>query len=67
MGEREYMDLLELQARIKESVADAFPGRYWVKAEIASWSPRANGIGLKSTGGDGNACSDGLQSCEDGT
>lgn len=43
MGEREYMDLLELQARIKESVADAFPGRYWVKAEIASWSPRANG------------------------
>ena len=43
MGEREYMDLLELQARIKESVADAFPGRYWVKAEIASWSPKANG------------------------
>jgi exodeoxyribonuclease VII large subunit len=37
------MDLLELQARIKESIADAFPGRYWVKAEIASWSPRANG------------------------
>ena len=43
MGEREYIDLLELQARIKESVADAFPGRYWVKAEIASWSPKANG------------------------
>ena len=43
MGEREYMDLLELQARIKESVEDAVPGRYWVKAEIASWSPRANG------------------------
>lgn len=37
------MDLLELQARIKESVADAFPGKYWVKAEIASWSPRSNG------------------------
>ena len=43
MGERDYMDLLELQARIKESVASAFPGRYWVKAEIASWSPRSNG------------------------
>ena len=43
MGERNYIDLLELQARIKESIADAFPGRYWVKAEIASWSPRANG------------------------
>ena len=43
MGEREYMDLLELQARMKECVADAFPGRYWVKAEIASWSPRSNG------------------------
>ena len=43
MGERDYIDLLELQQRIKESVADAFPGRYWVKAEIASWSPRANG------------------------
>ena len=43
MEARKYMDLLELQARIKESIADAFPGRYWVKAEIASWSPRANG------------------------
>lgn len=37
------MDLLELQSRIKEGVQEAFPGRYWVKAEIASWSPRANG------------------------
>jgi len=43
MEARNYIDLLELQARIKESIADAFPGRYWVKAEIASWSPRANG------------------------
>ena len=43
MGGRDYIDLLELQTRIKESIADAFPGRYWVKAEIASWSPRANG------------------------
>jgi len=37
------MDLLELQSRIKEGVQEAFPGRYWVKAEIASWSPRADG------------------------
>ena len=43
MAEREYIDLLELQHLIKESVEEAFPGRYWVKAEIASWSPRANG------------------------
>ena len=43
MGEREYIDLLELPTRIKEGIQDAFPGRYWVKAEISSWSPRANG------------------------
>lgn len=43
MGERDYLELLELQNRIKEGIADAFPGRYWVKAEISSWSPRANG------------------------
>lgn len=43
METRDYMDLLELQLRIKEGVAEAFPGKYWVKAEISSWSPRANG------------------------
>lgn len=43
MEAHDYMDLLELQLRIKEGVAQAFPGRYWVRAEIASWSPRANG------------------------
>ena len=43
MEERTFIDLLELQERIKESISDAFPGRYWVKAEISSWSPRANG------------------------
>ena len=41
--EKDYMDLLELQEMIKESVAEAFPERYWVKGEISSWSPRANG------------------------
>lgn len=43
MPQREYIDLLELQTLIKEGIAEAFPGRYWVKAEISSWSPRANG------------------------
>ena len=40
---KEYLELSELLARVKEGVEDAFPGRYWVKAEIGSWSPRANG------------------------
>ena len=43
MAEKHYMDLLELQQWIKAGVAEAFPDRYWVKAEITSWSPRANG------------------------
>lgn len=43
MRGQEYIELLELQNLIKESVAEAFPGRYWVKGEISSWSPRANG------------------------
>ena len=40
---RDYLELSELLARVKEGVEDAFPDRYWVKAEIGSWSPRANG------------------------
>jgi exodeoxyribonuclease VII large subunit len=40
---KDWLELSELLARIKEDVADAFPDRYWVKAEISSWSPRANG------------------------
>ena len=40
---KDYLELTELLARVKEGVEDAFPGRYWVKAEIGSWSPRANG------------------------
>lgn len=40
---RDYWELSELLARVKEGVEDAFPDRYWVKAEISSWSPRANG------------------------
>ena len=40
---KDYLELAELLARVKEGVEDAFPDRYWVKAEIGSWSPRANG------------------------
>ena len=40
---KDYLELTELLARIKEGVEDAFPDRYWVKAEIGSWSPRVNG------------------------
>ena len=40
---KDYLELSELLARVRESVADAFPERCWVKGEISSWSPRANG------------------------
>lgn len=40
---KDYLELTELLARVRERVEDAFPERYWVKAEIGSWSPRANG------------------------
>ena len=40
---KDYLELTELLARVKERVEDAFPERYWVKAEIGSWSPRSNG------------------------
>ena len=40
---KDYLELTELLARVKERVEDAFPEHYWVKAEIGSWSPRANG------------------------
>ena len=40
---KDYLELKELLARVKEGVEDTFPDRYWVKAEIGSWSPRANG------------------------
>ena len=43
MEERDYMDLLELLLHVKDGVAQAFPKKYWVKAEITSWSPRVNG------------------------
>ena len=41
--EREYIDLLTLQKRVKEGLAELFPERLWVQAEIAQWAPRQNG------------------------
>ena len=38
-----FWTLSELLARVKEGVAETFPDRYWVKGEISSWNPRANG------------------------
>ena len=40
---KDYLELSELLSMVKEGVADAFPDKYWVKGEISSWSPRANG------------------------
>lgn len=39
----EYVDLITLLNGVKETVAEIFPAPLWVKAEISSWSPRANG------------------------
>ena len=41
--ERDYIDLLELLAMVREELEAAFPERFWVKAEIASVQTKANG------------------------
>ena len=38
-----YVDLVTLLGAVKETVTESFPVPVWVKAEISSWSPRANG------------------------
>ncbi|MBR6345983.1 MAG: exodeoxyribonuclease VII large subunit [Bacteroidales bacterium] len=40
---REYLELAEVLASLKEGVEELFPERFWVRAEIREWSPRANG------------------------
>lgn len=40
---REYVELAELQRQVREGLAERFPGKVWVRAEIREWSPRANG------------------------
>lgn len=39
--ERDFLDLLELQLRVRESIGESFPSRVWVKAEISSLKARA--------------------------
>ena len=41
--ERDYIDLLELLAMVREELEAAFPERFWVKAEIASVQNKTNG------------------------
>ena len=41
--ETEYIDLLDLQSRLREEIEDSFPERLWVRAEIASVQAKANG------------------------
>ena len=41
--ERDYIDLAELQARLREEIEMSFPERCWVRAEIASVQAKANG------------------------
>lgn len=38
-----YVDLATLLSAVKDTVAENYPVPVWVKAEISSWSPRANG------------------------
>ncbi len=41
--ERDYIDLSELLAMVREELEAAFPERFWVRAEIASVQTKANG------------------------
>lgn len=41
--DRVFVDLRTLQMRLKEGIEDLFPEKFWVRAEIGQWSPRANG------------------------
>ena len=41
--ETEYIDLADLQTRLREEIETSFPSRCWVRAEIASVQAKANG------------------------
>ena len=41
--EKEYIDLFELQTRLKEGVECLFPSRLWVKTEISAVKARPGG------------------------
>lgn len=40
---KDYLELVRLQGLIKEGLAELFPDKIWVKAEIGQWSPHTNG------------------------
>lgn len=41
--ERDFIDLLEFQSRLKEGVECLFPGKVWLKAEISAMKVRSGG------------------------
>ena len=41
--QKKYVDLLELQTRLKMGIESLFPDRIWVRAEISGISRRQNG------------------------
>ena len=41
--ERDFIDLLQLQSRLKEGVECLFPGRVWLKAEVSAVKARSGG------------------------
>lgn len=54
--EKEFIDLFTLQNLLKAGVEDVFPGKLWVKAEVASVSVKSNGhcyLDLSQNGPDG--------------
>ena len=41
--EKEHIDLLELQNRLKQGIEGLFPSRIWIKAEISAVKARSGG------------------------
>ena len=41
--EKEHIDLLELQTRLKQGIECLFPSRIWVRAEISAIKVRSGG------------------------
>ena len=54
--EREHIDLLEFQSRLKKGIEGLFPSRFWLKAEVSSVKARPGGhcwMELSQSSGDG--------------
>ena len=41
--EKEYIDLFELQSRLKQGIESLFPKRLWIKAEVSAVKARSGG------------------------